>query len=712
MTVQQRDHLAKRTRSRNASSSQTTKPLFSVILCTYNRRNFVLAALASLRRQTLSCENFEVIVVDNGSQDGTVGAVSSYVQREQKQGNRSEDIWQVQCLSEPRNGLAHARNTGLLAATGEIAVFLDDDTLVEPHMLERLQRTYEETDADAVGMRVTLYWDVVAPHWMVRELLETLGYFSPEAQRVQFASKDHFASCGFSVKIAALRSINYFTPFLSKRADLPASTEVADLCLRLHETGHTLWYEPEALLMHRATSARLRRAFFVGRAYWQGRSEIMLDYCHTHTENPDLVWREIWQEIKTFARCALVQSPLIHLAGRSTTERLLAAMEQAHSWGRLLQRLFYLERIPAELDIPAVLLITGPAPDESFELLAQTLDQQEVHYLVGKPEIPLGWLWRHRAYRNQPVGILHFYRPGSLELTHHESQYLRFRLWLARRWGLRIVVTDSGGWWQSARGSLFRARRVFERKILYTSHAILSSTMQPSLLYRDRRLRRRVHCLPQPGFRGHYPDALSTEEARQRLTLPEKARFVYLCFAHQHTEREIAFLLEAFHLLTGGSRSSESLPDVHLLVVGDPVDGNLSPRTLRLVTHDQQIHLHAVTFHPDDIPLYMGACNAQVFPHLAVHTAGNLENASLALSYELLVVAPDLPRFSGRLPQRASVPYIAASRESLAEALIKAQQITFSLHEEERAALDAQQSWNESARAQLQIYRELLIHKK
>jgi glycosyltransferase involved in cell wall biosynthesis len=711
MTVRQRDHLARRAQRRDASSGQTTGPLFSVILCTYNRRNFVLAALASLRRQTLSCEDFEVIVVDNGSQDGTTGAVSSYVQMEQKQGNSSENSWQVQCLSEPRNGLAHARNTGLLAATGEIAVFIDDDTLVEPHMLERLQRTYEETDADAVGMRVTLHWDVVAPHWMVSELLETLGYFSPETQRFQLASDDHFASSGFSVKMVALRSINYFTPFLSKRADLPASTEVADLCLRLHEAGYTLWYEPEALLLHRATSARLRRAFFVGRAYWQGRSEIMLQYCHTRTENADLVWREIWQEMKTFALCALVQSPLIHLAGRPTTERLLAAMEQAHSWGRLLQRLFYLERIPSELDIPAVLLVTGPDPDASFDLLTQTLDQQEVRYLVGKPEIPIGWLWRHRTYRNQPVGILHFYRPGSLNLTRHESQYLRFRLWLARRWGLRIVVTDSGGWWQSARGSLFRGQRVFERKILHASHAILSSTVQPSLLYRDRRLRRRVRCLPQPGFRGHYPVALPVEEARQHLKLPEKASFVYLCLAYQHTEREIAFLLEAFHLLTGGSRSTESLPDVHLLVVGNPVDTNLSPRTLRLVTHDQQIHLHAFAFRSDDIPLYMGACNALVFPHLAVHTAGNLESAALALSYELLVVAPDLPRFSGRLPQRASVPYIAASRESLAEALIKAQQMKFSLQGEESAALDAQQSWNESAKAQLQIYRELLIQK-
>ncbi|MGH2481745.1 MAG: hypothetical protein ACRDHW_19000, partial [Ktedonobacteraceae bacterium] len=82
----------------------------------------------------------------------------------------------------------------------------------------------------------------------------------------------------------------------------------------------------------------------------------------------------------------------------------------------------------------------------------------------------------------------------------------------------------------------------------------------------------------------------------------------------------------------------------------------------------------------------------------------------LALSYERLVVAPDLPRFSGMLPHRASVPYVPASRESLAEAMIKSQQIDFTLQPEERAALDFAQSWEEHTRDLLQIYRKLLGH--
>ncbi len=589
MTTRQRTRTARREK-KEARGSQRHAPRFSVVLCTYNRRNFVLATLATLRRQTLPYRDFEVILVDNGSRDGTLQAVNTYIQANQNENQKPEQAWRIQCLSEPKNGLAYARNAGLLVASGSVVVFVDDDTLIDAQMLQHLWETYQETGADAVGMRVGIHWDMTSPHWMVPELLASLGYFVPDSERRQLEATDIFASCAFSVKREVLHAINYFSPFLSKRSNLPASVEVADLCRRLHAGGYKLWYEPQALVMHRATSARLRRAYFVGRAYWQGRSEVMLHYLHKRQESTKEVWNEIWYELKHFASCFFLQGPLIRLARRPTTERLLAAMEQSHSWGRLSQRLAYLEHVPSDLDMPAVLLVHAATPDTSYELLASTLEKQEVRYLSGQPEIPLRWLWRHRRYRDQVVGILHFYRPGAMELTRHQQQHLFFRLWLARRWGLRIVTTDTGGWWQSAHGSHFRDRRLFERTILRASHAILSSSKQSSLLYRERRLRRRVYYLLQPGFRGHYPPALPRGEAHQRLNIPAETSFVYLCLAHLHTEREIIFLLEAFYLLTRGSRSAESQKGVCLLLVGDPVDSPFSSRILRLVTRDSQVH--------------------------------------------------------------------------------------------------------------------------
>ena len=203
-------------KKKNVSDRKKRAPRLSVVLCTYNRRTSVLVTLASLRNQTLSYRDFEVIVVDNGSLDGTLKAVNAYVETKDQKRKVLEGPWRIQCLSEPKNGLAYARNAGLLAATGEIMVFVDDDTLIDPQMLENLLLAYEETGADAIGMRVMVHWDIASPHWMIEELLDTLGRFSPGSKRLQLTSEEIFASCGFSIKREVLRNMHYFSPFLSK----------------------------------------------------------------------------------------------------------------------------------------------------------------------------------------------------------------------------------------------------------------------------------------------------------------------------------------------------------------------------------------------------------------------------------------------------------------------------------------------------------------
>src|SRR5207302_9081478 len=94
----------------------------------------------------------------------------------------------------------------------------------------------------------------------------------------QLEEDTSFSSSSLSVRIEALRSIGYFSPFLSKRLHVPTSMEVQDLCHRLSKAGYRLWYEPGAVVAHRAPAARLHRAYFVGRAYWQGRSEVLAHY--------------------------------------------------------------------------------------------------------------------------------------------------------------------------------------------------------------------------------------------------------------------------------------------------------------------------------------------------------------------------------------------------------------------------------------------------
>src|SRR5260221_14614383 len=101
MTIQQQTDRNKE----QTADGRTRKlsPRLSVILCTYNRCNLVLSALASLRRQTLAYDQFEVLVIDNGSTDGTLRAVQAYVNAGNLPGLSPQDTWWVQWLAQRQN---------------------------------------------------------------------------------------------------------------------------------------------------------------------------------------------------------------------------------------------------------------------------------------------------------------------------------------------------------------------------------------------------------------------------------------------------------------------------------------------------------------------------------------------------------------------------------------------------------------------------------
>jgi len=97
------------------------RPLFSVIIPTYNRERFIGRAIRSVLDQ--KCDDYELIVVDDGSTDRTRGIVQSFGR-------------QVRYIRQPNRGPSEARNAGIRAAKGRFIAFLDSDDRFLPHKLE------------------------------------------------------------------------------------------------------------------------------------------------------------------------------------------------------------------------------------------------------------------------------------------------------------------------------------------------------------------------------------------------------------------------------------------------------------------------------------------------------------------------------------------------------------------------------------------------
>lgn len=107
-----------------------TTPRFSVVIPTFQRRDTVVSSVHALAGQIFEGE-FEVIVVVDGSSDGTAQALQSL------------DLpFPFKVIEQPNLGAASARNRGAEAASGEVVLFLDDDMEAHPSLLEEHERSH------------------------------------------------------------------------------------------------------------------------------------------------------------------------------------------------------------------------------------------------------------------------------------------------------------------------------------------------------------------------------------------------------------------------------------------------------------------------------------------------------------------------------------------------------------------------------------------
>ncbi len=113
-------------------------PALSVVVPVYNVRDWVRPALESVLSQTLT--DLQVIVVDDGSTDGSIDIVREYAARDPR----------IQIISQQNAGLGAARNTGAAHATGEFIAFFDSDDLVPPDAYDAMVSQLRASGSDFV----------------------------------------------------------------------------------------------------------------------------------------------------------------------------------------------------------------------------------------------------------------------------------------------------------------------------------------------------------------------------------------------------------------------------------------------------------------------------------------------------------------------------------------------------------------------------------
>lgn len=129
----------------------------SVIVPVYNAELYIDECLQTLCNQTMSANDYEIIVVDDGSSDNSLEIIRSV----EKSNNN------ITVVVQNNQGASVARNTGLDMARGRYISFVDADDWVESHMLETLYNEAEQNEADMIFFNIIKNENETMPAYMV-----------------------------------------------------------------------------------------------------------------------------------------------------------------------------------------------------------------------------------------------------------------------------------------------------------------------------------------------------------------------------------------------------------------------------------------------------------------------------------------------------------------------------------------------------------------
>jgi glycosyltransferase involved in cell wall biosynthesis len=249
----------------------------TVVVCTYNRCRSLANTLESLARSEMPTSvDWEILVVDNNSQDQTRAVVEEFYSRFPHR---------IRYLFEPQAGKSYALNSGVREARGGVLVFTDDDVTVEPVWLQNLTANLRSGEWAGTSGRTLPDQGFSPPVWLSPDErnLAMLGCFDrgldafeltepPLGNNMAYLKKMFERHGGFRVDLGP-----------SPNKEIPRPNEDTEFGLRLLTAGERLRYEPSAVLVHAIPKSRIKKEYFLSWWFDKARADIQVSEIDSQT---------------------------------------------------------------------------------------------------------------------------------------------------------------------------------------------------------------------------------------------------------------------------------------------------------------------------------------------------------------------------------------------------------------------------------------------
>lgn len=247
----------------------------SVVICTYNRSEYLALALDNLLESTLGQDKYELLVIDNNSSDNTQFVVANY----------KEKFKNLKYIFEKQQGLSYARNRALREAWGDYILYLDDDALINEQGLENLLRFLKENHKTTIlGGKCNIRYEIEKPEWITTKVEGWMGDCNFGSRTIKVTPenikkkrvKSPIGAC-FCIEKEFLKSVGGFHPKLGRVGEKMYAGEETLLVQLALKKGREVVYYPKISVEHIIQTSWLDKDFMLNKTFCYGVSNLLVE---------------------------------------------------------------------------------------------------------------------------------------------------------------------------------------------------------------------------------------------------------------------------------------------------------------------------------------------------------------------------------------------------------------------------------------------------
>lgn len=236
----------------------------SVVICTLNRSGLLIKCLDSLILQL--DEKVEIVVVDNDSRDSTVEIVKNYYKR----------FRNLKIIIEKITGLSHARNRGFNNVKSEWVLYIDDDAIAFPNLIERALYLVKKEDFDCIGGMYYGYYESEKPKWIPNDFGSKYKYSE------QLTECPYSIPCGGIVlyRKSMLETLGGFSGEFGMSGIQKNLGEETELQFRASQLGYKIGFDPDLKVYHLVKPEYTSLRWFLKRSFLEGKTNVQISKNH------------------------------------------------------------------------------------------------------------------------------------------------------------------------------------------------------------------------------------------------------------------------------------------------------------------------------------------------------------------------------------------------------------------------------------------------